>query len=189
MTRRDRRTIRLRDYDYAQNGAYFVTVCAHEQECLFGTVYDGMVVPNSRGKSVKDCWQAIPAHFPFVELDEFVVMPNHMHGIIVITSGADNIVGAQHAAPLHLPPSPKPGGITPNNVTRGSLGAIVRAFKSAVTNAVNQTHTETTSPVWQRNYYEHIIRNEADLDRVRAYILNNPSRWTEDELYMPRAQQ
>jgi putative transposase len=129
-----RRSIRLKDYDYAQGGAYCVTVCTAERACLFGEVSaEGEMLLNGWGEFVVACWESIPAHFPNVELDVFVVTPNHVHGIVVINEdwkAGISVVGAQHAAPLQ--PTPSVSSKTFAKVAPGSLGAIVRSFKSAV---------------------------------------------------------
>jgi REP element-mobilizing transposase RayT len=130
---------------------------------------------NEWGQIAWDCWQAIPDHFPHVELDAYVVMPNHVHGIIVITDP----VGAQHAAPLQSAPPQS----SRTNVQPGSLGAIVRSFKSAVTKRINELRDMPGTPFWQRNYWEHIVRNKDSLERIREYIENNPPRWAEDQLH------
>ena len=316
----DRRSIRLRDYDYTQSGAYFVTLCTHERLPLFGAVVSGEMVCNAWGQIVQACWDEIPAHYPMVELDAFVVMPNHVHGIIVIMGGdsvgaqyiaplrsaasqqsqsstrmesiheksipmqsgkgqqvqaqlgddgvraqsggndvraqyiaplpsttgsesaneksipmqsgngqhvrvqlgdeqsvgddmrvqfagmdnvgaqstGDNVqaqsggndVRAQYIAPLQppiqqstTPQQPPKRGATPNNVTPNSLGSIVRTFKAAVTRQINRLPDAPDHPLWQRNYYEHIIRNEAALNHIHAYIVSNPAKWAEDALY------
>ena len=159
--RPDRRSVRLRSFDYTQCGAYFVTICAWERRSLFGEVVDGQVGLNALGNVVEETWLAIPSHFPGVELDASVVMPNHIHGIIVVT------VAAQHAAPGR--PSPPTFAVIP-----GSLGAIVRSFKSAVTKRANELRMPFGSQLWQRNYYEHVIRDDEVLDRTRQYIMTNP---------------
>ncbi len=183
-----RRSIRLRDYDYSSAGAYFVTIRTENREGLFGNVTDGDMRLNNFGVVVAECWRALPTHFPAVELDEFVVMPNHFHGIFVL----DTIVGAQHAAPGITTPGPicsvqkgaqhaaplQTSGHT--NVMSGSLGAIVRSFKSAASKRINEIRNDPGSPVWQRNYYERIIRNDHELERIREYIVNNPLQWTDD---------
>ena len=190
----DRRSLRLKDYDYAATGAYFVTVCTQNRACLFGEVVNDAMQVNEYGDIVLRYWEKIPDHFANVELDAFVVMPNHVHGIIVLTDGEHAApatpvvsvvpVGAQHAAPL---PAPLPPRRPRRNVQPGSLGAIVRSFKSAVTQRINAARRHgtaccaPTSPVWQRNYYEHVIRNEESLHRLREYIQNNPARWADDE--------
>lgn len=160
-----RRSIRLTDYDYRQTGAYFVTICAANKQCLFGEIANDEMQLTQMGETAIDCWEAIPQHFPNTELDAFVLMPNHLHGIVVIQTAR-----AQHAAPLHTPP----------HVASGSLGAIIRSFKSATTRQINILRKKPGETLWQRNYYEHVIRNEADLDRIRHYIEINPSKWSED---------
>jgi putative transposase len=164
--RHHRRSLRLKDFDYAQHGVYFITICTHRRQCLLGSAINGAVRLNRHGEIADMCWRAIPRHFPHVGLDEFVIMPNHIHGIIT--------VGARHAVPLRsrIERFRKPVG--------GSIPTIVRSFKSAVTKRINEYHSTPGLPVWQRNYYEHVIRNEDTLDRIREYILNNPVRWAFD---------
>ncbi len=167
-----RRSIRLPDYDYTSPGAYFVTICAHQGELLFGKVVGEAVVLSEYGQIARDCWEAIPTHFAQVELDAWVVMPNHLHGILVVTES----VGAQHAAPL---PSKSPR----TGVRSGSLGAMIRSFKSAATRRINQMRSTPGARIWLRNYYEHVIRNDASLKRIREYIQGNPARWSDDRLH------
>jgi REP element-mobilizing transposase RayT len=159
----------LREYDYSQTGAYFITICTHERICLFGDIMNGEMRLNDAGWIVQQCWDQIPEHSPHVELGEFIVMPNHVHGIIVIAETPN--VGARHAVPLpekFCKPVP------------GSIPTIVRSFKSAVTKRINELRNTPGAPVWQRNYYEHIIRNEESLNRIRKYIANNPTQWELD---------
>ena len=213
----NRQSIRLRDFDYGGAGAFFVTLCAWRRECLFGDVVDGRVRLNELGLVVRDCWTAVPQHFPHVELDEFVIMPNHLHVLFwivdeyspvgaqhaaplvvhpkrLIDKSTNDPVGAQHAAPLpgmttrakeraqHAAPlrvDPR-GGVTPNNVMPGSVAAIVRSFKSAATKRINALRDNAGCPLWQRNYYEHVIRGDRDLHAVRQYIADNPAKWELD---------
>ncbi len=167
-----RRSIRLKGYDYTHVGAYFVTLCTQNHECLFGEVVDGEMQLNAYGRIVQACWDEIPIHFPNVELDAFVIMPNHIHGIIVLAE-RPNIVGARHAVPLR-------------NVERfgdpiqGSMPTIIRSFKSAATKRINEMRSAPGTPVWQRNYYEHIIRDEETLNLIRQYIVDNPLNWALD---------
>jgi REP element-mobilizing transposase RayT len=172
-----RRSIRLSGFDYRSPGAYFVTICIQGGECLLGEVVDGEMQLSEWGEIAWNCWQAIPEHFPHVELDAWVVMPNHIHGIIAIT---DPVVGAQHAAPLQERTprhSPRP------NVQPGSLGAIVRSFKSAATRRINELRGTPGIRFWQRNYWEHIIGDKRSLKRIREYMQSNPARWAEDQLH------
>ena len=166
-----RQSTRLRDYDYGRTGAYFVTICVVQKQCLFGEIVDDTVKLGALGQIITACWQAIPDHFPQVVLDAYVVMPNHVHGILVIDAASDgqmHRVGAQHAAPL------------PQNVKPGSLGAIVRSFKAAASRQVNIQRQTPGELLWQRNYHDRIIRNEPELNRIRAYIAQNPAKWAED---------
>ena len=171
-----RRSIRLPHYDYSRPGAYFVTVCTWNRDPLFGIIIDGEIQLNANGRFVQACWEAIPDHFAYVELDSFTIMPNHVHGILWMAHRSH--VGAQHAAPLRRPRNSDAS----MNVTPGSLGAILRSFKSAATRRINNIDRQTPRiPVWQRNYYERVIRDEAEMCRTREYIQNNPLNWETDE--------
>ena len=146
-----RRSIRLKEYDYAQLGGYFVTLVTYHRDLLFGEIANVEMHLNGFGKIADECWRAIPDHFLNVKLGVYVIMPNHVHGIIVINENAaatnsSPSVGARHASPL------PPHGVKPK-----SIGAIVGSFKSAVTKRVGREHIATG--IWQRNYYEHIIRD------------------------------
>jgi len=169
--RHQRRVIRLQGYDYSQAGAYFVTVCTQNRTPLFGDVVDGDLLLNDAGRMVTAEWLALPARFPTIELDAFVVMPNHLHGIIVTTTIP--VGAALVAAPM------------PSIKTTPSLGSIVGAFKSRATVEYIlgvKTHAWPAfhGRLWQRNYYEHVIRNDESLDRIRQYIYDNPARWAHD---------
>jgi len=179
-----RRSIRLKGYDYTQPGAYFITLCAQNREHLFGAVVEGEMRLNAWGKIAREEWFTTARLRPYVRLDEreFVVMPNHVHGIIwIVDDDGDNVggnttVGAQR----RCAPTVATTTIQSINVAPGSLGAIVRAFKSAVTQRINAARGTPGAPVWQRNYYERIVRDETALANIRAYILANPLRWTGD---------
>ena len=162
------RSIHLKEYDYAQPVGYFVTIVTYHRDLLLGEIVNEDMQLNGMGMIADECWRAIPEHFPNVELGAYVIMPNHVHGIIVINES----VGAQHAAPLQTTQQ-KP------NVKPRSLGAIVRSYKSAVTRCIGREHNATG--IWQRNYYEHIIRDHQDWDRIHRYIEANPTLWAEDE--------
>jgi REP element-mobilizing transposase RayT len=200
-------SIRLRDYEYSRAGAYFVTICAWQRECLFGEAVPGELRLNRAGEIVRECWDALPDHFPNVELDEFIVMPNHIHGIIVLTDGG-NPVGARFIAPNPAAPNPAapnpaapnpaaPNPAAPNPAAPNpapmdceiqgamnrapTVGDIVRSLKARCTHAINQSRHTPGAPVWQRNYYERVIRNEREMADIRQYIANNPVKWAEDE--------
>jgi REP element-mobilizing transposase RayT len=164
------RSIRLPGFDYGQPGAYFVTLCTRHRECLFGEVVNEEIQMNSLGQAVASCWNDLENHYGHVDLDAFVVMPNHVHGIIVLTQGTLATVGAGF----------KPAPTTPDIAKRHGLPEIVRAFKTFPSRGINQLRGTPGQPVWQRNYYEHVIRNEAELDRVRQYVHGNPGKWLED---------
>jgi len=184
-----RRSIRLRDYDYSAVGAYFVTICAWNRECLFGDIMDGSTRLNDCGTAANRCWQGITTHLPHVELDVLVIMPNHFHAILHITESAP--VGAKQgvSASPDFDLSGKKGeaGVTfasplpPHGTCHGSLGAIIQNFKSVSTRKINKLRNNPGCPVWQRNYYERVIRNDDELTRAREYIMNNPLRWDNDE--------
>jgi len=181
--KRHRKSIRLQGYDYSFAGAYFVTIVTYQRDCLFGKIENGEMLLNDFGIIADECWRAIPEHFPFVELGAHIIMPNHAHGIIVIRAdesptinGMTQYVGARHASPLQTPPR----GTPPH-----SLGAIVGSFKSAVTKRIGREHNATG--IWQRNYYEHIIRNDREMDNIWRYIEANPAQWDADEENRPSA--
>ena len=171
-----RRSTRLPDYDYGQAGAYFVTINAYHRKMLFGQIREGTMVPSSIGKMVQSCWEEIPLHFAGVEMDAFVMMPNHIHGVVVI--GEAGVTGVpDEASEACLAPT----GALGVRRASPSLAAIVGSFKSACSRRVRRIGLLHDSPLWQRNYYEHVIRNDADLNDVREYILGNPVRWLEDK--------
>ena len=184
-----RQTIRLRDFDYA-GGGYFVTLCAWQRECLFGDAIDGGVRLNEWGTVAGDEWLRTPMIRPNVVLDEFVVMPNHFHAIIFI-----NDVGAHRCAPESVGRG-KPGAHigaetrahigAPLRRQPGSLGSIIAGFKSAVTKRINEMRDNLGCPVWQRNYYEHVIRDDRDLHAIRQYIADNPAKWELDDNHPTR---
>lgn len=189
-----RRSIRLKGYDYAQAGAYFVTVCAHERAHLFGEIVNAAMEPNAMGAVVQRCWDAIPEHMPMVELDEFTMMPNHMHGIIVITDHIRSSDGRGRGGEFAALTDPAEPTIPPDNadaprrppiaiMIKNSLGHIVQTFKSAVSRqAVRDGLIEPGTPIWQRGYYENIIRDTADYDRIAQYIAENPGNWASDDM-------
>ena len=173
-----RRSIRLPDYDYTQPGAYFVTICTWNRKCLFGEVINSEMILNRIGQVVQQEWLRLRIRFPLVDFPIYTFMPNHVHGIIFITE-AMNPKGSDDTAYI----AGSQQGKTTIQVVSGSLGAIVRAFKASVTwrlhaaGLLNQVH------VWQRNYYEHVIRNEEDLQSISDYIESNPQNWQRDRLF------
>ena len=152
-----RRSLRLKGYDYTQAGAYFVTLVVRDRSCLFGEIANGEVQLNEIGMLVADRWEWLATQYTYVTLDEYVIMPNHFHGIIVIDTTTTT-----------MPSNRKP------------LGRLVGAFKTVMTKQFNLAHGTKGRPIWQRNYYERIIRDENELARIRKYILDNPARWSLD---------
>jgi REP element-mobilizing transposase RayT len=180
-----RRSIRLKGYDYSQAGVYFVTICTYQRLQLFGEIINSEMILNEAGSVAKQCWLAIPEHFSNVELKEFVIMPNHVHGIIQINVGANDI----------RPPYANVSNIDVSDMQQGecnsplqspkrlrgtskTIGSMVRGFKTGVTQwfRVNTT----THSVWQRNYHEHIIRDENSYLKISSYVQTNPQQWLED---------
>ncbi len=173
-----RKSIRLKDYDYSQAGGYYVTIVAQGRECLFGEIRAGEMVLNEAGRMILKWWNELPNKFPSITLDAFVIMPNHFHGIILIheTVGADLRVcpgaGAHTGAPL-----PRPNA---------SLSHIIQWFKTMTTNEYIRGIKQSgwlpfAGKLWQRNYYEHIIRDQSDYERIAYYIAVNPTKWDEDD--------
>ncbi|MEX2598097.1 MAG: transposase [Dehalococcoidia bacterium] len=151
-----RRSIRLRDYDYRAAGAYFVTIVTHQRLCLFGQVDRGAMVLNDLGFVVAEQWRRLTVHYPYAAADSWVVMPNHCHGIVML-SDVSQAAGR-----------------------KAGLPEVIRGFKSFSAQRINSLRGSSGSPVWQRNYYERIIRNEAELRGVREYIAANPAGWESD---------
>jgi putative transposase len=162
-------------------GGYFLTIRTWQRECLFGEVVDGEMRLNDAGEIARRCWGDMPHHFPFVELDAFMVMPNHVHGIIVIRCRGEASAFTIHVAKTPSKSDASPLRQHPNGTQPGSLPAIVHNFKSISTRKTNAARAVTGTPVWQRGYYEHVVRNEAELMAIREYILDNPARWEDDD--------
>ena len=157
-----RRSIRLKGYDYTRDGAYYVTIVAHKRRILFGDVIDGEMRLNDTGQLIVNAWEWLAMRHSYVELDSYIVMPNHLHGIIVVT--ADTCRGDSRIAPTKRKP----------------LGRLVGAFKTVTTKRINLARGTPGQPLWQRNYYEHVIRNDEEWNRVREYIAGNPTQWEID---------
>ncbi len=177
-----RRSIRLQGYDYSQAGGYFVTIVAWHREFLFGKIMNKEMELSQYGEIVQKWWQEIPVHFPNVETGAFVVMPNHIHGIIFIHEGRGAVPAPDDNVSQYAQ-----GGETPplqTSTFRGTptLGQIVAYFKYQATKEMNKVEkTGTVTKFWQRNYHEHILRNETDLQNKTEYIEANPLLWDEDD--------
>jgi REP element-mobilizing transposase RayT len=200
-----RKSIRLKGYDYSQAGLYFITICVQGRACLFGEIENGKMKLNDAGNIARNCWLEIPNHFPNAILHEHIIMPNHIHGIIELktyTVGAENfppnIANAPNIANganiTNAPNIANGANITNavNNTNRANvdsplrspsknIGSIVRGYKIGVTKWMRQ-NTDVYD-VWQRNYYEHIIRDEQSYQRISDYIINNPEKWADDKFY------
>lgn len=165
----NRRSIRLQGYNYAQSGLYFITLCTQNRAHLFGQIINGEMILNDAGMVAAKCWQDITVHFPKTKLHEYVIMPDHIHGIIE----SIKIVGAQDFEPRL---ENKFQQIIPQ-----SIGSIIRGFKIGVTKWFRyENQGDQNMRVWQRNYYEHIIRSDAEYHRIANYIVNNPAKWSRD---------
>ena len=175
-----RRSVRLRGYDYSRPGAYFFTVCLENRdEWLFGDVIRGEMRLNEFGKIVWDEWRRTPEIRGEMALDTFVVMPNHIHGIVwIVPCRGIRPDAPTLAANVHnistLPITEKHGP------SKWSLGSFVAGFKSITTRRINEIRQTPSVPVWQRNYNEHIIRHTGELDSIRRYIAENPAQWKLD---------
>ena len=175
-----RESIRLKDFDYSSNGAYFITICTRDRECLFRGVTDGDVSNNFAAKMIDIWWRKIPGKYANILLDDFVIMPNHFHGI-VLNVGANLCV--------------RPGLVEKTGQSKAGrhmglpLHRVVQWFKTMTTNEYIRNVKQNNWPVfngslWQRNYYEHIIRNEEELNKIREYIRNNPLNWQIDDYFV-----
>jgi REP element-mobilizing transposase RayT len=179
-----RRTIRLKGYDYSQAGLYFITICCQDRICRFGKIENGEMILNEYGQIAQQCWLEIPEHFPHSVLHEYIIMPNHVHGIIELTNDDDITVGVKNFSPHDISDfSPhdisdiRAKNFSPQHGTSRTIGSIIRGFKIGVTKQFGAT-------IWQRNYYEHIIRNEQSYQNISDYIIQNPENWTEDKFYI-----
>ncbi len=179
-----RRSIRLPGYDYSQSGAYFVTICTDQRQCLFGDVVDGQMVLNQYGAIVAETYQWLCQRYPYLYSDEWIVMPNHFHAIMVITDqprmDADQ---PRRGVSRNAPTINEQYNVNVINKQRKPLGRLIGAFKTVSTKKINILRDAPGTTIWQRNYYEHIIRNQDAMDKIRQYIINNPVSWEIDQLH------
>jgi putative transposase len=176
-----RRSIRMKGYDYTSPGAYFVTLLSHGRACLFGEIKEGIFRQSDIGKLVNDCWLRISNHFYDIGLDEYVLMPNHLHGIIFIhESLGKGEAFAEAIQSMVDTKSANASPLQPRGTQPGSISAIIQNFKSVSTRMMNKRFFETSNKIWQRNYYERIIRNERELNAIRRYICDNTQDWELD---------
>jgi putative transposase len=165
----------LKEYDYSQPGAYFFTVVTSGRTSLFGKIVNGEMDLDEPGRIVLAAWMDLPIHYPYLELGTFVIMPNHVHGIVAFTAETNDTTHVMAG----LRPAPTPAYTNASKHQHG-LPEIIRAFKSFSARRVNEYLGAMGHPLWQRNYYEHVIRDEKEWDRIRQYIEFNPLRWEQD---------
>ena len=207
----NRRSIRFKGYDYTQAGLYFITICCQNRACLFGEIENGKMMLNDAGAIANDCWLNIPNHFPNAILHEYVIMPNHVHGIIELVGANNHSPKTNNHSPvselhspkteLHSPKNKKNNNsvigdnraknvsvigdnraknVSPLRSPSKTVGSVVRGFKIGVTKWMRQ-NTDTFY-IWQRNYWEHIIRDDISYENISQYIINNPTKWNNDKL-------
>ena len=196
----NRRSIRFKGYDYTQAGLYFITICCQNRACLFGEIENGKMMLNDAGAIANDCWLNIPNHFPNAILHEYVIMPNHVHGIIELVGANNHSPKTNNHSPVSKLHSPKTELHSPKNKKNNNsvigdnraknvsplrspsktVGSVVRGFKIGVTKWMRQ-NTDTFY-IWQRNYWEHIIRDDISYENISQYIINNPTKWNNDKL-------
>ena len=186
-----RQSIRLKGYDYSQSGLYFITICCYQRECLFGNIINSQIILNNFGQLIKEEWLKSAEIRKEIELDDFVIMPNHFHAIVIINQEInsdfmkndvdfqDNNVGANGRSPLGQIQSSRPK----ISMKPKSISSLIAGFKSATTKKINIIRNTPQNPVWQRNYYDHIIRNDESLAKIREYVQNNPLSWENDQLH------
>lgn len=173
MSKLHHRDIRLPEYDYSQEGAYFITICTQDRKCILGDIIDGQMKLNKWGRVVEQSWHDLVDHYTGIELDTYVIMPNHIHGVIVITGD----VNIKTDVGDGFKPSPTGRMVVKSH----GLAEIVRAFKTFSARKINQERNAKGQKVWQRNYFEHVIRNKNSLNKIREYIYNNPRYWQTDD--------
>jgi len=178
-----RRSIRLKGYDYSKAGAYFITICCEDRIHRFGKVSGNEMILNKSGTIAYNEWINLADRFPNFELDVFQIMPNHMHGIIVLSDiSSSAVVGATLAVAQEEDLNMATAKVAPT-----TIASIIGAYKSIVSNRCLQlfkSHNKTMGKLWQRNYYEHIIRDERAYQNISNYIINNPSKWDEDKFHL-----
>ena len=183
-----RNSMRYAGFDYTSAGAYFVTICTRHGECLFGDIVNQEMVFNVVGEVANRCWWAISEHYPQVLLDEAVIMPNHGHGIIWIINDLEHLAEARSGMACHAATSFSQATNEPvirefGKPIAGALSTIIGSYKSAVSKEVNDRKLQPSRMRWQSKFWDHIIRNDDDLERCRSYIRANPARWDKDQLH------
>ena len=188
--------IRLKNWDYSRQGYYYVTICAHGRKSLFGEIVNGEIILNNFGKIAWDEWRRTKKIRHNIDIDNFVIMPNHIHGIIIINNGdndchniddGNNYNANKGRDTLQCVSTTQNDNLIKNTQTeqfgrstKNSIPTIVKLFKATTTKQINILRKTPSAPVWQRNYYEHIIRDEKELNRIREYVETNVKQWEED---------
>ena len=163
---------RLKGWDYASVSAYFVTLVVKDRACIFGDVIDGEMWPSPIGSVIDESWLWLGEQYDHLKLDAYIVMPNHLHGIVMIDEDDEALnIGIENAVAIQSKPIPK---------KRKPLGRLIGAFKTVSTKRINELNSTPGASIWQRGFYDRIIRNEQELESVREYILGNPAKWDED---------
>lgn len=176
---------RLQTWDYSKNGAYFITICTQNREHFFGNIQNGMMQLSEIGKFAERYWLEIPEHFPFVELGNFVVMPNHVHGILIINkiddlSLSESVETRQCLVSTTIKLNTTIGSSRFQNQGKNTISSIVGSYKSIVTKMSRQTHSNFA---WQSRFHDHIIRNSQSFENIQNYIFENPLNWKNDKFY------
>ncbi len=176
-TYKSRRSVRLKEYDYSQPGGYFITICTHRKVDILGTLNGEISCCNELGEVVSNSWRMLPDKYPTVTIDEYIVMPNHLHGILILNDSDvhhDSNVGAGSPCPSSIQATALMERGRRNDAP--TLGTVIGYFKYQCAKQINLLRKTPGAPVWQRNYYEHVIRNEEDLADIRNYIKYNPQK-------------
>jgi REP element-mobilizing transposase RayT len=180
-------TTRLQTWDYSNNGAYFITICTQNREHFFGNIKNGIMQLSEIGKLAEQYWLEIPNHFPFVELGNFVVMPNHVHGILIINkidnptlSSTESVETRHFLVSTTINLNTTIGSLRFQNQGKNTISSIVGSYKSIVTKTSRQTHSDFG---WQSRFHDHIIRNSKSFDIIQNYIFENPLKWKNDKFY------
>ncbi|MCJ7524623.1 MAG: transposase [Candidatus Aminicenantes bacterium] len=183
-----RRSLRLKGWDYSSPHYYFITICTKDRQCLFGEITNSIITLNTAGEMLNEEWRNIPSRFDFLELDEYIIMPNHVHAILHIICRGEPCVRPEPCIhPRSLDDHIEEGEheVRPYGTESGSLGRIIQAYKSITThNYIQQMKNfhwpEFQKRLWQRNFFEHIVRSERELWQIRQYIFGNPANWSND---------
>ncbi|MBI3810731.1 MAG: transposase [Nitrospirae bacterium] len=175
-----RRSVRLKAHDYSLAGAYFVTICTQNRECVFGEIQKAEMILNNAGRMVQNVWDELPVRYPGVQIDSFIIMPNHIHGIILLTGST------QRRGESRIRPNQGDHKDRPYGTLAGTIGRVMQGFKSMTTRKYISGIRDNGWPpfekrLWQRNYYERVVRDDSEMHRVREYITGNPAGWLEDE--------